>query len=247
MDPSIATLHTLIDHAERIVLLSGAGISRASGIPDFRSPDGLYRQEAHVPVSPETILSHDYFFSYPAEFYRYYREHLFYPDAKPNAIHAYFAKLEAEGKLTAILTQNVDGLHRMAGSEMVLELHGSGVRAYCTACGRETDLPDLLATSAETPLCTRCGGLIRPDIVLYQEPLDTALLTAAVQHIAACDLLICAGTSLCVNPVAGLVDYRTPHTPLVILNAQPTPYDKHADLVIREDLSNVIRALTQPI
>lgn len=235
-------LQDLIDAAERIVMLSGAGVSRASGIPDFRSPDGLYKRQADLPVAPETILSIRYFLSHPDVFYRYYRENLYYPDAKPNAIHRYFARLEREGRLAAVLTQNVDGLHRMAGNDMVLELHGSGAGFSCVECGKEADATEAL-DGTDVPTCPWCGGLVRPDIVLYGEPLDHALLTAAVQHIAACDLLICAGTSLRVEPVASLVTYRAPHTPLVILNAQPTPYDLQADLVIHDDLSEVIASL----
>lgn len=240
----LQALKQLIDRAERIVLLSGAGVSRASGIPDFRSPDGLYRKDVHLPVSPETILSRSYFDRHPDVFYRYYRENLFYPEARPNAVHRYFAELEQAGKLAAVLTQNVDGLHRMAGSETVLALHGSGTDFFCVDCGKAMDAEDALRSDA-VPHCPFCGGLVRPDIVLYEEPLNTALLTAALQHIAACDLLICAGTSLRVEPVASLVTYRAPHTPFVILNAQPTPYDSQADLVIREDLSRVVAYLSQ--
>ena len=243
MKKSLQALQDLINASERIVLLSGAGVSRASGIPDFRSPDGLYQREAHLPVSPETVLSHDYFLSHPEVFYRYYRENLFYPEAKPNAIHRYFARLEQAGRLAAVLTQNVDGLHRMAGSETVLELHGSGTDFFCVDCGKAADATDALLSDG-VPHCPFCGGLIRPDIVLYGEPLDTALLTCALQQIAACDLLLCAGTSLRVEPVASLVTYRAPHTPLVILNAQSTPYDLQADLVIHDDLLTVIDALS---
>lgn len=246
MEQAFMALGDLIDKAEQIVLLSGAGVSRASGIPDFRSPDGLYRRDPHLPVSPEVILSHDFLLTYPDDFYRYYRENLFYPDAKPNSIHRYFAKLEQAGKLAAVLTQNVDGLHRMAGSETVLELHGTGDRFYCVDCERELDMADALASEG-APSCPFCGGLVRPDIVLYGEPLCTPLLTAALQHIAACDLLICAGTSLRVEPVASLVTYRAPHTPFVILNAEPTPYDAQADLVIHDDLVDVIASLNQAI
>lgn len=244
MKQAFMALQGLIDRAERIVLLSGAGVSRASGIPDFRSPDGLYRRDPHLSVSPETILSHDFLLTHPEAFYRYYRENLFYPNAKPNSIHRYFAHLEQAGKLSAVLTQNVDGLHRAAGSENVLELHGAGDSFSCVGCGKEMDAVDAL-TAEHVPSCPYCGGLVRPDIVLYGEPLCTPLLTAALQHIAACDLLICAGTSLRVEPVASLVTYRAPHTPFVILNAEPTPYDAQADLVIHDDLVDVIASLSQ--
>ena len=244
MAQAFVALSELINNAEQIVLLTGAGVSRASGIPDFRSPDGLYRRDPHLAFSPETILSHDFLLAYPEAFYRYLRENLFYPNAKPNSIHRYFAHLEHTGRLAAVLTQNVDGLHRMAGSDTVLELHGAGDRFYCVDCGREMDVVDAL-TAEGAPSCPLCGGLVRPDIVLYGEPLNTPLMTAALQHIAACDLLICAGTSLRVEPVASLVTYRAPHTPFVILNAEPTPYDAQADLVIHDDLVDVIAYLTK--
>lgn len=228
-------LEQLIAHSSRIVFFGGAGVSTESGIPDFRSVDGLYHQ--HYAYPPETILSHTFFEQKPEEFYRFYREKLIVKDAKPNPAHLRLARLEAAGKLTAVITQNIDGLHQAAGSRHVLELHGSTLRNYCTRCHRFYPV-EAIANSTGVPRCA-CGGIIKPDVVLYEEGLDGAVLTEAVEALAAADLLIVGGTSLAVYPAAGLLRYYRGQE-LVVINKTPTPADAQATLLIRDPIGQTL-------
>lgn len=232
------TLKKWVDESNRIVFFGGAGVSTESGIPDFRSPDGLYHQQYDVP--PETILSHDFFMQHPEVFYRFYRERMLCPQAKPNAAHRALARLEQEGKLTAVITQNIDGLHQMAGSKNVLELHGSVLRNRCMRCGRAFDLRAVTECEG-VPHCS-CGGIIKPEVVLYGESLGPDVLEAAVEAIRSCDLLIVGGTSLAVWPAAGLIDYRR-GARLVVINKTKTPADERADLLLRGSIGEIMSQL----
>ena len=230
MDENRKTLQQWVDESSNIVFFGGAGMSTESGVPDFRSKDGLYNQCYDEP--PETIISHSYFVSYPEKFYRFYRDKMLPLNAEPNIGHLKLAELEAAGKLRAVLTQNIDGLHQKAGSKEVLELHGSVHRNFCMKCQRFFDVREMLAArdADGIPRCT-CGGIIKPDVVLYDESLDMNILTASVQAIQAADLMVIAGTSLAVYPAAGLIDYFAGKH-LVIVNLSPTPADSQADLCI---------------
>jgi len=227
-----------VKEAKRIVFFGGAGVSTESGIPDFRSVDGLYNQKYDYP--PETILSHDFFIRRPAEFYRFYRDKILITGAKPNPAHLKLAQWEQEGKLLGVVTQNIDGLHFAAGSKKVYELHGSVLRNYCMDCGKFYDVETIKNTSG-IPRCA-CGGIIKPDVVLYQESLDHNCIVGAVNAIANADLLIIGGTSLSVYPAAGLIDdYRGSR--LVLVNKSETPRDSRADLVIRDPIGKVFSQL----
>ena len=228
-------LEELIAKSSNIVFFGGAGVSTESGIPDFRSVDGLYHQKYDYP--PETILSHTFFEQHTEEFYKFYRDKLIVKNARPNAAHLRLARLEAQGKLKAVITQNIDGLHQAAGSKNVFELHGSTLRNYCTRCGKFYPV-DFIAESTGVPRCS-CGGIVKPDVVLYEEGLDEATLVGAIQAIEAADLLIVGGTSLAVYPAAGLLRYyRSPE--LVLLNKAPTPADRMATLILRESIGQVL-------
>ena len=229
-------LRDLIRDAERIVFLGGAGVSTESGIPDFRGSGGLYTEEASIP--PEVILSHTFFLNHTEEFYRFYREKMLFPDAKPNAAHKALAELEKRGKLSAVLTQNIDGLHQAAGSKRVIELHGSTLRNRCVGCGRSYPLSFILESEG-VPVCPVCGGVIKPDVVLYEEPLNERDLIDAERAIAGADLLIVGGTSLTVNPAAGLVLWFSGGK-FVIINRDPTPYDGMANLIFREPIGKLL-------
>lgn len=231
-------LQTLIDSAHRIVFFGGAGVSTESGIKDFRSVDGLYHEQYRYP--PEIILSHTFFEENPEEFYRFYRAKMLCPDVQPNAAHRTLAKLEASGKLTAVITQNIDGLHQAAGSKEVLELHGSVHRNYCSRCRKQYSFEDIL-NSTGVPRCS-CGGVIRPDVVLYEEPLDGFVINQAIEHLRTADLLIVGGTSLVVYPAAGLLRYYKGRE-LVLLNRDATPYDNDATLIIREPIGKTLEQL----
>lgn len=231
-------LQSLIDSAQRIVFFGGAGVSTESGIKDFRSVDGLYHQQYKYP--PEIILSHTFFEENPAEFYRFYREKMLCPDVLPNGAHHTLAQLEAAGKLTAVITQNIDGLHQAAGSKEVLELHGSVHRNYCTRCRKQYTLDDILATQ-DVPRCS-CGGIIRPDVVLYEESLDGFVLSQAIEHLRHADLLIVGGTSLVVYPAAGLLRYYKGRE-LVLMNRDATPYDGDASLIIRDPIGKTLEQI----
>ena len=227
-EEKLEQLQQWIDESRRIVFFGGAGVSTESGIPDFRSVDGLYNQQYAYP--PETILSHSFFERNPEEFYRFYRNKMLFPDAQPNAAHRKLAELEAAGKLTAVVTQNIDGLHQAAGSVRVYELHGSIHRNHCMKCGQFYDLAFVMEAQG-APRCPVCGGLIKPDVVLYEEPLDQKTMMGALRAIQEADLLIIGGTSLAVYPAAGLIQYYEGKR-LVLINKSPTPYDSQADLLI---------------
>lgn len=229
------TLQEIIDDSKRIVFFGGAGVSTESGIPDFRSADGLYSQQYKYP--PEQVVSHTFFTRYPDEFYRFYRDRMIFPDAKPNAAHLKLAELERAGKLSAVITQNIDGLHQAAGSKNVIELHGSVHRNYCTKCGKFYGL-SAVTESAGIPEC-ECGGRIKPDVVLYEESLNSEDIENAVTEIASADTLIIGGTSLVVYPAAGFVNYfKGKH--LVVINKSPTNADKNAELVIADSIGEVL-------
>ncbi len=226
------TLADWIAQAKRAVFLGGAGVSTASGIPDFRSAHGLYAGAQGQ--SYEDMLSARSFWRDPDGFWRFYRDVMLYPQARPNAAHEALARWERRGTLRAVLTQNIDGLHQRAGSQNVLELHGSVLSNACTRCGRRYALEEALRQPG-TPRCA-CGGVLKPDVVLYGEPLDESVLERAVDEVMACDLLVVGGTSLVVHPAAGLVSYLRPGAPLVIINRDPTPYDGQAQLLVRDDI-----------
>ena len=234
---NLSTLKSWIKESSRIVFFGGAGVSTESGLKDFRSQDGLYHEKYDYP--PETILSHSFFFSHTAEFYRFYRDKMLCLTAKPNAAHLALARLEQRGKLKAIVTQNIDGLHQAAGSKKVFELHGSVHRNYCLKCGKFYTAEDI-ERSTGVPRCT-CGGLIKPDVVLYEEGLDQKCLMGAIQAIAQADLLIVGGTSLTVYPAAGLLQYYGGNR-LVLINRDVTPLDGQANLVFRDPIGQVLGA-----
>lgn len=231
-------LQAWIEQSDNIVFFGGAGVSTESGIPDFRSVDGLYQQKYDEP--PETILSHTFFLARPEAFYQFHRDKLVYPDAKPNAAHRKLAELERAGKLKAVVTQNIDGLHQAAGSVNVLELHGSTHRCYCMMCHKPYP-ESVINDNTGVPRCA-CGGVIRPDVVLYEESLDQETMEAALLAISRADVLIIGGTSLVVYPAAGLIQYYQGHK-LVLINRDATPYDRKADLVIHDSIGKVLGAI----
>lgn len=224
-----------VTSSNNIVFFGGAGVSTESGIPDFRSTDGLYNQKYDYP--PEVILSHTFFVNHTEEFYKFYRDKMIYDDAKPNITHKVLAELEKSGKLKAIVTQNIDGLHQMAGSKTVYELHGSIHRNYCTKCHKFYGL-DFIKNSSKIPICV-CGGTVKPDVVLYEEGLNENILLNAIKAISEADVLIVGGTSLSVYPAAGLIKYYKGNK-LILINKTSTPYDKNANLVIYDSLGNVM-------
>lgn len=238
MTEGVKRLKELVDGSHNIVFFGGAGVSTESGIPDFRSTDGLYHQQWRYP--PEVILSHTFYESNPEEFFRFYRAKLLAPGVQPNAAHRKLAQWEREGKLKAIVTQNIDGLHQAAGSENVLELHGSVHRNYCQRCGKFYDF-DFMCRSTGVPRCD-CGGTIKPDVVLYEEGLDQKTLNAAVRAIASADVLIIGGTSLNVYPAAGLINYYRGHK-LVLINKSAVARDVAAGLVITDPIGEVLEQL----
>ena len=236
MSGSIETLRQWLKESRSIVFFGGAGVSTESGIPDFRSVDGLYNQKYDEP--PETIISHSYFLRWPDKFYRFYKDKMLYPQAEPNDCHIALARLEQEGKLKAVITQNIDGLHQKSGSQNVIELHGSTLRNYCMNCGKSYPLSFILEAEG-VPKCS-CGGMVKPDVVLYEESLHDGDMERAVSAIRKADLFIVGGTSLTVYPAAGLVEYyRGNH--LVLINKTPTAYDRYADLCISESIGKVFR------
>lgn len=236
---SIDTLKNWIESSNNIVFFGGAGVSTESGIPDFRSVDGLYNQEWAYP--PETILSKTFFECNPEEYYRFQRAKLIVENVMPNAAHLKLAQLEKEGKLKAVITQNIDGLHQMAGSENVLELHGSMLRAYCSKC-RKTASVHKMNYGVGVPKCDYCGGIIRPDIVLYEEALDNDVMSKSIDCIRNAEILIVGGTSLNVYPAAGLINYYKGNK-LVLVNRSETSYDKYADLIIHANIGEVFSQL----
>ncbi len=237
MSEAIETLKQWLEESDRIVFFGGAGVSTESGIPDFRSVDGLYNQKYSEP--PEEIISHSYFVRWPEKFYRFYKEKMLYPEAKPNDCHLALAKLEAEGKLLGVLTQNIDGLHQKAGSKKVIELHGTTLKNYCMKCGKSFPVEYILEQEG-VPRCDKCGGIVKPDVVLYEESLHDGDMEEAVRLIRKADMFIVGGTSLTVYPAAGLVDYYRGKR-LVLINKSTTPYDSSADLVIHDSIGKVFR------
>ncbi|MDD3214734.1 MAG: NAD-dependent protein deacylase [Eubacteriales bacterium] len=237
LSSAAAELRRMIENSGNIVFFGGAGMSTESGIPDFRSAHGIYRQAQGR--SYEEMLSIGFFRSRPDDFWRFYKNVMLYPKAKPNAGHLALARLEKQGKLKKVITQNIDGLHQAAGSRDVCEVHGSVHRNSCLACGKTYDLAYVLSQQG-TPRCT-CGGMLRPDIVFYGEPLDADVMEAAVRAVTRCDLLIVGGTSLTVYPAAGLLDYRR-GAKLALVNRDETPFDQRADLVVRDSIAQVLDA-----
>ena len=229
-------LQQWLDESSSIVFFGGAGVSTESGIPDFRSVDGLYHQ--HYDQPPETILSHTYFMAHPEGFFQFYREKMLCLDAQPNAAHRKLAELERAGRLKAVVTQNIDGLHQKAGSRTVYELHGSVLRNYCMKC-RQFYGADFMVEARGVPRCPVCGGIVKPDVVLYEEQLDQETLEASVLDISRADMLIVGGTSLVVYPAAGLINYYRGDK-LVLINRDATPYDRRADLVIHDAIGKVL-------
>lgn len=232
----IETLQKWINESSRIVFFGGAGVSTESGVPDFRSVDGLYNQKYDYP--PEEILSHTFYRRKPEEFYRFYRDKMLYTDALPNKAHLKLAELEEKGKLTAVVTQNIDGLHQAAGSKKVYELHGSVLRNYCENCGKFFDI-NYIIESDGVPKCDKCNGPVKPDVVLYEEGLDSNTMNGALNAISNADMLIIGGTSLNVYPAAGLIDYYRGNR-LVLINMSKTPMDYKADLVIYDKIGKVL-------
>ena len=239
-EKKVETLRQWVRESRRLVFFGGAGVSTESGIPDFRSTDGLYRQQYRFP--PETILSHHFFLRQPEEFFRFYRAKMLCPDAQPNRAHCILAQWEAEGTLSAVVTQNIDGLHQAAGSRRVWELHGSVHRNHCMDCGRFYGL-DAILESQGVPRCS-CGGIIKPDVVLYEEPLDETVMRQAAEAIADADLLMVGGTSLAVYPAAGLLRYYAGDR-LAVINRSPTPIDEEAALVFTDSLGDVLTQVWQ--
>ena len=237
--PETAKFKEIIEKYDNIVFFGGAGVSTESDIPDFRSVDGLYHQQYDYP--PETILSHTFYRRNPEEFYRFYRSKMLFPQARPTAAHRKLAALEAAGKLKAVITQNIDGLHQAAGSKVVLELHGSVLRNYCEQCGHFHDLA-YIQHSTGVPVCEKCGGPVKPDVVLYEEGLDSRTMTDAMRFIHDAQVLIIGGTSLAVYPAAGLIDYFKGDK-LIVINKAPTPRDSYADLLIQAPIGEVFSQL----
>lgn len=234
MEDKIKELKEIVHASSKVVFFGGAGVSTESGIPDFRSVDGLYNQKYKYP--PERIISHSYYRSHPEEFFEFYKDKMIFTDAKPNAAHIRLAELEREGHVQAVITQNIDGLHQMAGSKEVLELHGSIHRNYCEKCHRFYDL-DYVVQADGVPRC-ECGGIVKPDVVLYEEALNQQTIEKALYYISQAEVLIIGGTSLVVYPAAGMIDYfRGKH--LVVINKAPTPRDENADILIQDSIGKV--------
>lgn len=234
MEDSVKKLKEIVDNSDNIVFFGGAGVSTESNIPDFRSTDGLYNQTYKYP--PETILSHSFYVRNTEEFYRFYKDKMLYLDAKPNKAHLKLAEWEKSGKLKAVITQNIDGLHQAAGSKKVYELHGSVLRNYCTKCGKFFSAQYILESDG-VPKC-ECGGIIKPDVVLYEEGLDNEVIRNAISAIANADVLIIGGTSLAVYPAAGLIDYYRGNK-LVLVNKSTTPMDSRANLLVSGSIGEI--------
>ncbi|MCC0630858.1 NAD-dependent protein deacylase [Clostridioides sp. ZZV15-6388] len=232
-------LKDLISNHNNIVFFGGAGVSTESNIPDFRSSTGLFSQKLNKQFTAEQLVSHTFFVKYPEEFFEFYKDKLIYPNAKPNNAHIALAKLEEMGKLKAVITQNIDGLHQMAGSKNVLELHGSVHRNYCTNCGKFFDLEAMLNLGGNIPHCDDCGSIVKPDVVLYEEALDSDIITKTISAISNADLLIIGGTSLAVYPAASFIDYYKGKY-IALINKANTVYDKSASLVINRPIGEVL-------
>ncbi len=239
MDYNIEKLKELIDSHNNIVFFGGAGVSTESNIPDFRSSTGLFNEKLNKNFSPEQLVSHTFFKKYPEDFFKFYKDKLIYEDAKPNNAHKALVKLEEMGKLNAIITQNIDGLHQAAGSKNVLELHGSVHRNYCSKCNKFFNLEDMLNLGGIIPYCDECGAIVKPDVVLYEEALDNRVVTKSVNALSNADLLIIGGTSLVVYPAAGFIDYFNGDS-VVLINKSSTGYDSKASLVINNSIGEVL-------
>jgi NAD-dependent deacetylase len=239
-------LEKIIAGSNNIVFFGGAGTSTESDIPDFRSQDGLYQNKNNYNHPPEVMLSHDFFMSHTEEFYKFYKAKMIYMDARPNLAHEALVKLEKMGKLKAVVTQNIDGLHQMAGSNNVLELHGSINRNYCMDCGASYNLEYIIGNDTLIPICEKCGGTIKPDVVLYGEQLNNRTINKAVQFIENADVLIIGGTSLAVYPAASLIDYYLGNK-LVLINKSVTASDRKANLVIHDSIGNVLKEAVSQI
>ena len=237
MNEQIKELKRIIDESNNIVFFGGAGVSTESGIPDFRSANGLYNQDLGREVSPEEMISHTFYVNHPEQFFEFYRDKLIYEDAEPNACHRALAELEKQGKVKAVVTQNIDGLHQKAGSKVVYELHGSTLRNYCENCGTFYGIEKVTGTDG-VPRCDKCGGTVKPDVVLYEEGLDSDVIDGAVRAISEADTLIIGGTTLIVYPAAGFIHYFRGKN-LVLINMSETSADVNADLVIREPIGKV--------
>lgn len=238
MNTEIGTLTQILRDSKNIVFFGGAGVSTESNIPDFRSSNGLWNEKLGINFTPEQLVSHTFFMKYPDEFFRFYKDKLIYPHAKPNKAHIALAKLEKMGKLTAIVTQNIDGLHQAAGSKNVYELHGSVLRNYCMKCNSFYD-ENFILKSDVIPTCPKCGGKIKPDVVLYEEGLNESIINGAVSAISQADTLIIGGTSLIVYPAAGLINYFRGKN-LILINKSITPADNKADLVIHDSIGRIL-------
>lgn len=238
MNNEIEKLTLILKESNNIVFFGGAGVSTESNIPDFRSSNGLWNEKLRINFTPEQLVSHTFFMKYPEEFFRFYKDKLIYPDAKPNAAHIALAKLEEMGKLKAVVTQNIDGLHQAAGSKNVFELHGSVLRNYCMDCNAFYDEKFILASEG-IPTCPKCGGKVKPDVVLYEEGLDEATIQGSIAAISQADTLIIGGTSLIVYPAAGLINYFRGKN-LILINKSTTSADSKADLVIHEAIGKVL-------
>lgn len=234
-------LKSMIDEGNQIVVFTGAGISVASGIPDFRGEKGVFTSTKKDEFNPEEVLSHSYFTSHTKEFFDFYRRKMLYENAKPSLAHKYFAELEKKGKKVVVVTQNIDGLHQAASSSLVYELHGNVHRNYCEKCNRLFGVKYIL-DSKEIPVCDKCGGVIKPDVVLYEEPLNEDIITRTISAIMTCDVLVFVGTSLIVYPAAGFLRYFRGKY-LIVINKTETPYDNMCDLVINEDVESVIKKI----
>lgn len=237
----IAALREILKNSRNLCVFTGAGISVPSGIPDFRSADGLYNQESGLNIPPEQIISHSFFVRHPKEFYDFYKSKMLYPKAQPNAAHRYFAVLEQNDKRVSIVTQNIDGLHQKAGSSRVYEIHGSVLRNFCMQCGAKYGV-DIVSDSEGIPLCKKCGGMIKPDVVLYEEPLDEQVVAGAVRAIEEADTMLVIGTSLVVYPAASYIRFFGGDN-LIIINKSKTDYDRFAKLAIYEDIVRVVEDL----
>lgn len=236
---NIEKLRDIVNKSTNIVFFGGAGVSTESNIPDFRSESGIYKTRNNYAYSPEMMLSHSFFVEHPEDFYDFYKAKMIYKNAKPNTAHLALAELEKRGKLRAIITQNIDGLHQLAGSRNVLELHGSIHKNYCTRCGENYELQYIFDSGNSIPLCEKCRGTVRPDVVLYEENLDSNILTKAIKYISEAEVLIVGGTSLVVYPAAGLVEYYNGDN-LVLINKSSTSYDYKANLVFNESIGLVL-------
>lgn len=239
LEEKILSLRDMIKDSDNIVFFGGAGVSTESDIPDFRSSDGLFSKKLNKHFSPEQLVSHTFYVHYPEDFYAFYKDKLIYPDARPNKAHEALAYLEKIGKLRAVVTQNIDGLHQIAGSKNVLELHGSVNSNTCQSCGYNMDLKEFLDLEGLVPKCPKCGGSVKPDVVLYEESLNDETIVNTIKAISEADMLIVGGTSLVVYPAAGFLDYfKGRH--IVLINKAETSYDRRADLVINDSIGNVL-------